>query len=136
MTVAKSQVYSPDVPTKADENPTDSTISMWLEAISAALSARWQSAVPEIKLLAIAAWQRALSTPPKLLLLCAALCFMGSFGVMLLALFATALTLLLKLFAITFAGVALWQWIRTIASAVNRSLQPQRQIAAIKQSKN
>ena len=137
MTVAKSQVYSTETTPVAEADSTrDGILTMWLEAIGTALSDYWQTASPELQALAEAAWQRALCTRPKTLLICAALCFMGSFGVMLVALFAAALTTLLKLGAITLAGIAIWQWLSQLTSSVNRSLRPQRQIASAKQSIN
>ena len=133
MTVAKSQVYSPETTPAAEADSTrDGILTMWLEAISGALSDYWQTAAPELQALAEAAWQRALCTRPKTLLICAALCFMGSFGVMLVALFAAALTVLLKLSAIALAGIALWQWLSNLTNFINCSLQPQRQITPVK----
>ena len=53
MTVAKSQVYSPETTPAVEVDSTrDGILTMWLEAISGALSDYWQAAAPELKLLA------------------------------------------------------------------------------------
>ena len=124
MTVAKSQVSTAIRSAEVDEQLPDisGAVAMWSNAISDSLADWWTNTAPDIKALAAAAWLRALTTRPKTLLICAAVCFMGGFGVMLLALFATVLTLLLKVAAIGFAGIALWQWVSGAATATSHSL--------------
>lgn len=134
MTVAKSQVPTHNTTAEVDSQLPDigGTVSMWTDAFSSALSGWWQNAAPALKALTVAAWLRMLATQPKTLLICAAVCFMGGFGIMLLALLATAITLLLKVCAIGFASVAVWQWVSGVAGAANRSLMNQKSIKSAK----
>ncbi|MEO1445200.1 MAG: hypothetical protein AAFV46_03000 [Cyanobacteria bacterium J06635_11] len=137
MTVANSPVKTPVPPAEIDGKPSDiaSTVELWTTVGRDAVANLWHGAAPELKSFAIALWRRALATQPKVLLICAAVCFMGGFGVMLLALFATALTLLLKVAAVAFAAVALWQWVSGGAAAANRALMAQKPVKSAKVTK-
>lgn len=128
MTVAKSEVYTPVATTEAVQ-PSEGTgygqyVSMWTSAIRQGVSQWWADAQPELKSLALAAWQRALGTKPQTLLICAATAFLAGFGVMFVVMFAAILMALLKALALAFVGLAGYIWLSGIVATGKAALMP------------
>lgn len=128
MTVAKSEVFT--TAQAQPHNTTDTTEDRGLltlplgvaEAFPGWASSLWAEIQPILADRAGAAWQLALDTKPSTLLICSAVCLLGGFAVLAVALLASVLVLLLKLAAAVFAGVAIWQWISGAAKAGNDAL--------------
>lgn len=124
MTVAKSVVNTPVAPVTVATGDRG-----WLmlplsaaEALPGWAAGIWPEIKPVLADRAKAAWQLALQTKPRTLLICAAVCLLSGFAVLAVALLASVLVLLLKLAAVAFAGVALWQWVSGAAKAGNAAL--------------
>lgn len=138
MTVAKSQTPKP-IETQAVANNQDASIVTTYadstddqrlltlplaiaEAFPEWSAGMWAEFQPALTDRAAAAWAKALDTKPQTLLICAAVCFISGFAVLLVVLLAGILMLLSKLAAAGFVAIAMWQWMIGVAKQADTAI--------------